>query len=500
MEITPRVLENVTESLAYFRPELYIIGASVAILLLGLLLKGENKVYLPIVATLLLLPIAYETFAQLYLKAIVQRTDHTQHGIFYMLRIDYHIIFAKIMFLLATFITLQFSTFFHEKRSMKETHGGEYFALIFSLQLGANLLVASSHWIAFYLSIELLSISSYVLVFWGETEKAREAALKYIIYGSVASAVLLFGVSFMYITKGTLTIVGASQIDTIVNFPYLYYTAILLILGGVFFKVGIVPFHFWVADVYEGSSTPITALFAFLPKVAGLFSLFTLVRFVTADEFINLFVIIASCTIGVGTVLAIWQTNIKRLLAYSSVAHAGYLLIGVIIYMTNFDTTATNSGFFYYVFVYLFMNFAAFVLADILIKQTGSEDIRDYKGIASKTPFVSVLMTFVMLALTGLPPTAGFTAKFFILQQLAEGELSAYTFSLIAVAVIATVISLYFYLKVPYYMYFKRAEQKEIVQPISSSYKWFIFLICLPILAFFIGLQWVLNFLGLFIN
>jgi len=341
---------------------------------------------------------------------------------------------------------------------------GEYYALALFATLGMMLMASAADIIVLYLGLELMALSTYVLAgFIRYDMKSNEAAMKYLLLGAFASAILLYGTSLIYGLTGTTNLKDIAA--------YIAHNGLaknpLLTLSMVFFaaafsfKIAAVPFHMWAPDAYEGAPTPITAFMSVGPKAAGFAVLgrVFLVAFgsVRADWSVIL-IPIAVLTMAVGNILALSQTNIKRMLAYSSIAHAGYMLLGIIA-----GTPAGLSSVLNYMFIYAFMNIGAFAVV-IMLRTEGfaGEDISDYEGLGKTHPTAAALMLVFMFSLTGIPPMAGFMGKFYLFMSAIN---AGYTW-LVIVAVLFSAISAYFYLRIVMLMYMK--EPKEVV-PLNTS-------------------------------
>ncbi|TAK63850.1 MAG: NADH-quinone oxidoreductase subunit N [Bacteroidetes bacterium] len=355
--------------------------------------------------------------------------------------------------LLVTIFSFQSNELLTAKR-----HLGEYYALLVAMTLGMFLMSGSSNLIMMYLSLELTSISSYILSgFTKQAEDSSEASLKYVIYGAFSSGVMLYGISMIYGLTGSLDVYGineALQAGT-VNMIALFIAGILTLVG-FGYKISAVPFHFWTPDVYEGAPITITAFLSVASKAAG-FAM--MIRFFTVAfldstagsltlgtwqalqgfDWNKLVAILSVLTMTLGNLVAIWQTNIKRLLAYSSIAHAGYMLMGVVVLSSD----GIAAVMIYFV-VYLFMNLGAFYIVMIVANKIGSESIEDYKGLGVRSPFVGIALTVFLLSLTGIPPTAGFVGKLYLFAAL----INAKWFWLAIVGVLNSVVSLYYYVKI----------------------------------------------------
>ncbi len=324
---------------------------------------------------------------------------------------------------------------------------GEFYALVVFAVLGGVLMSEAGELLTAFIAIELLSFSLYVLV--GLTRgdsRSAEASVKYILLGAISSAVLLYGISLIYGTLGTTEF---RAIDTRLSgvFEPTVIIGFAMIIAGFGFKLSMVPFHMWAPDVYEGAPTPVTALIAVLSKAAA----FALVlRFLveaggTSHEQWQLAIaILAALTMTVGTLTALVQTNIKRLLAYSSIAQVGFVLVGVV----SLSEAAANAVMLHLA-GYAFSNLAVFAVVIAVENRTGREQIADYAGLAKRSPFLAMVMTGALFSLAGLPIFAGFVTKFFLFTSAAEAGL----LWLASIAIANSVISLYYYLRIVREMY-----------------------------------------------
>lgn len=366
------------------------------------------------------------------------------------------------------------ATFLFSMRS-RETAGyrqGEYFSLMLGAVLGGLLLVSADNFILFILGLETLSLCSYVLAGYLKHERASaEASLKYMIYGAVVSGVLLFGLSYAYGVTGTMSIRGSFMLlgarVGAVN-PLAALLILSLILVGVGFKIAMVPFHFWCPDVYQGAPTPVTAFLAVVSKAAGFGALLRLMMpvFLFAEQTTGgnemtrtllpvLFGVLAVVTMTYGNLVAIKQTDVKRLLAYSSIAHAGYLLMGMTVY-----TQAAAQAMMFYLFIYLFMTLGAFWVVIVLVNRLGSADIAGFRGAAYKSPYLFAAMFIFLISLTGLPPTAGFVGKFMLFKVVVAASIgamdmqggmtpmAAFYLAVALAGLLNSAVSLYYYMKI----------------------------------------------------
>jgi len=336
----------------------------------------------------------------------------------------------------------------------------EYFALLLFSLSGMMLLVSTTNLLMLFLALELTSLPLYVLCgYHREEERSGEAALKYFVLGSFASAVFLFGAALLFGATGTLDLAVMKSGD-----PLLSVAGLLLLLVGFLFKVAAVPFHMWAPDVYDGAPTPITSFMATAVKVAGFGVLIRLFSFSQAAGHPMAEMMgragaegslwwIALLTMTVGNLCALTQNNIKRMLAYSSIAHAGYLLIGLLPGSGAID----KSGMVYYLLSYLLMTSGAFaVVAALSSREKGAEVVHldRYAGMGYRRPFLGIAMTLFMISLGGIPPTAGFFGKYLLFRAAVERGLTA----LIVVAVLNSAASLYYYLRVVVVFYMRKTD------------------------------------------
>lgn len=368
---------------------------------------------------------------------------------------DSYSLFFKIIFLISLTLSVLLSIRYVR---IEKVNLGEYYSLMLFSTLGMMIMASAGDLIVLYLGLELMALSTYILAGFIRHEiRSNEAALKYFLLGAFASAIMLYGISLTYGLTGTTNLKAIA--DYLVNNriqanPSLLLSMLFLIVA-MSFKISAVPFHMWAPDVYEGAPTPVTAFMSVGPKAAGfaiLGRVFTSAFGSLTIEWTTVIIPIAILTMAVGNILAIAQSNIKRMLAYSSIAHAGYALIGIIIGNSDGISSTMN-----YLFIYAFMNIGAFAIVTIL-KSEGfaGEEISDYEGLAKTHPLASGLMLIFMFSLTGIPPTAGFIGKFYLFMSAVK---AGYTW-LAIVAVIFSAISAYFYLRVVMYMYMREPKQE----------------------------------------
>ena len=341
--------------------------------------------------------------------------------------------------------------------------GGEYYSLLLFTGVGMLFMVAGSNLISIYVSLELMALASYVLAgyFKGEV-RSTEAALKYFILGAFSSGVLLYGLSLIYGVSGKMGLSDLAALAASGEGRNLLVLGILLLLAGLLFKTAAVPFHFWTPDVYEGAPTPITAFFSVGPKIAA-YAILARIFYVGFPKFHAdwglIVALISAVTLVWGNVAALLQTNVKRMLAYSSIAHGGYALLGVLGFRTEFGLW----GILVYLLAYTFMNFGAFALVILLeTKGYSAESVSDFNGLAKRNMPAAITMLVFLLSLAGIPPTAGFLGKYYL---FAAAMKAGYPW-LAVLAVLASAVSLFYYFRIAAAMFLSDGEGSRL----QSSY------------------------------
>jgi NADH-quinone oxidoreductase subunit N len=371
-----------------------------------------------------------------------------------LLFLDKQAVFFKILITISWLLTLL------HIRILKYDFPPEYHALLIAAVLGMNLLSMSTHFLSIYLSLELVSISSYLLVALSPYKKAAEGGIKYMLFGAASSAVMLYGISLIYGLTGTLDITNEAMTAGLSGNPdFVVTVTIVLTLAGMLYKLSLVPFHVWTPDVYEAAPTPLVSFLSVAPKAAVVLVVMRLAGILPAQYF-PILGGIALISMTVGNVAALWQNNVRRLLAYSSIAQAGYLLVGVAAYSRfGFESAV------FYTSAYLLINLTAFFLIDLLQPRTETS-FAQYEGLGRHSMWISGILTVVMVALAGLPPTVGFTSKLLIFSALWESyrqQEFPWMLWLLIGGILNAAISLAYYLKLPYLLFFKNATQTETV-------------------------------------
>lgn len=485
---------NNLENLTYVAPEAFLSVFIIALLLGSLFLKRERNqpsLFYPLGIAGLALTLALEVFSW--------SGPAADRELFYgLLRNDGLGHLFKLLCLISAVLFLIFS---HTAReTSKRFHDSlEYVVLTLTLTLGMLLLAASNNILMLYLSMELLSLMSYLLTgFVDRDEKTTEAAIKYLLYGAAASGVMIYGFSLLYGMTGSLDFprIREQLISNHVSGPMLFI-AVAFILTGLGFKIAAFPFHLWSPDVYEGAPTAFSAFLSVGSKAAGfaillrvLFSVFGPLPDGTAPadfDWSFTIAVISAVTMTIGNLAALPQRNIKRLLAYSSIAHAGYALMAVAS-RSAFGVTAT----FFYLSVYLLMNLAAFLTAILVTNEYYTERLEGYEGLGWKGAqgaFLASMMTIALFSLAGIPPFAGFIGKVYLLLAIVEKGSGLYWLAI--VAVVNTIISLAYYARVVRMMFLSRRIKGARLSPMTASrYAPYTALAMLSMLTVMLGVYW----------
>lgn len=365
----------------------------------------------------------------------------------------------KFLVLIIVFVAFLYSRGYLRDRQMFK---GEYFVLGLFAALGMMVMISAHSLLTIYLGLELLSLSLYTMIaMHRDSPPATEAAMKYFVLGALASGMLLYGISILYGLTGTLDLAKVAQFishSDAANHTLLVYGLVFVVVG-LAFKLGAVPFHMWIPDVYQGAPTSVTLFISSAPKLAA----FAILMRLLVDgmpglhaDWQNMLILLSILSMATGNLVAIAQTNIKRMLAYSTIAHVGYLMLGVL--------TATKTGYaasMFYVMVYTLMSLGSFGMI-ILLSRAGfeAENISNFKGLNDRSPWYAFIMSILMLSMAGVPPLLGFWAKLSVLNQLVQAGLVW----LAVVAVLFAIIGAFYYLRVVWMIYFEKAEDSSPIQ------------------------------------
>ncbi len=424
----------------YILPELVLTGGALLVLIADVLLPKGSRGALAWVTLLALAATAAS------LMPFGSTRVEVAHG---LLAVDQFALFFKVVFLLAAAITVLMSVRY---LAIEGASPGEYYFLILCATLGMMIMAGGIDLITIFIGLETMAVSFYILAgFIKPNQRSNEAAVKYFLLGAFSLGILLYGMSLMYGLSGTTNLrVMASAFVGQEKDPRLVL-AVILVAAGVGFKIAAVPFHMWAPDVYEGAPTPITAFLSVGSKAASFAMLIRI--FVEglpsmSTDWRLLFQVLAILTMTAGNIAAVTQSNVKRMLAYSSIAHAGYVLIGIVA-GTSRGITATLV----YLFIYAFMQLGAFAVITLLRRQdVAGDELKDFSGLAFRNPFAAFAMLLFMLSLGGIPPTAGFMGKFWLF----SAAIDAHYYWLAVIGVLNSAISLYYYVRIVVFMYVKK--------------------------------------------
>jgi NADH-quinone oxidoreductase subunit N len=440
--------------LRWILPEILLAALAVVLLVAELFTPRENK---RLIGALSLAGLAPVGFAILGLLGNVGSLGSGVRIFGDTYTVDAFALYFKLIAVLAAALIILVSLDYFPGRT---THVNETYVMILFTTFGLMLMASASELVTLLIGIEFVSLTSYLLAGYLKTNaKSNEAGVKYFLYGAATTGVMVYGLSLLFGLSGTTSLYEIG--GKLARGGALSFVAVAMTLAGLGFKISMAPFHQWTPDVYEGAPTPVTAFFSVGPKAAG-FAL--LVRVLTtavpadAVPWPALLAGLSALTMTVGNLFALQQRNIKRMLAYSSISHAGYMLMAVVAWPSAW----AQSGLLVYVLAYLFTNVGAFTAAIVASTNVQSDDIPDYAGLSQRSAFTAAAMTLFLLSLTGVPPTAGFFGKFYLFAGAIDG---GYLW-LAGVAAVNSVISLYYYVGVVRAMYLMPAKvTSPLVEP-----------------------------------
>ncbi|MCI0415259.1 NADH-quinone oxidoreductase subunit N [bacterium] len=475
----PDIIQQIQSSIPYFVPELMLTATFLLVLIGEIISKRSSYVGFGIIT-------AAGLIATIFLSLQLYKVPDISL-FFRMIVVDRFAIFFKVIFSFSAILIVLFSM---NSNELKKYSAGEYYCLLLSVVLGMNLLASSTNLLMIWLALELVSIPSYLLSgFLKDDRLSAEAALKFVIYGSVSTAIMLFGLSYLYGMTGAYEIndIRNALRSSQVNSAVLLIT-VSLILVGVGYKIAAVPFHFWLPDVFQGSPTAITAFFSYGPKAAGFAFLIRLFYGVFAEggpdykvvgqlHWPTLMALIAAITMTVGNVVAIWQTSMKRMLAYSSIAHVGYMLMGFVLLRQD-----GIEAILFYLLVYMVMNLGAFLVVIALSSHMDSDNLAQYRGLRARSPFAASMLAMFMLSLTGIPPFAGFIGKFYLFAAAVHAQF----YWLVIVAVLNSVVSFVYYGGVVKRMFLEEGSTDPIQIPQLSR----VLLVLFGVALLVMGIYW----------
>jgi len=427
----------------YILPELVLTVGALLVLIADVALPKSQRAALAWVTLL-----ALGATAVSLLPFTSTRVD-VAHG---LMAVDQFALFFKVIFLFAAAITVLMSIRY---LAVEGASPGEYYFLILCATLGMFVMAGGIDLITIFIGLETMAVSFYILAgFIKPNQRSNEAAVKYFLLGAFSLGILLYGMSLMYGLSGTTNLRTMATVFTGQEQDPRLVLAVILVVAGVGFKIAAVPFHMWAPDVYEGAPTPITAFLSVGSKAASFAMVIRI--FVEGLPSMNadwrlLFEVLAIVTMTVGNVAAVTQTNIKRMLAYSSIAHAGYILIGIVAWTPTNPRGITAA--LIYLLVYSFMQLGAFAVVVMLRREdVVGDELKDFSGLAFRNPFAAFAMLLFMLSLGGIPPTAGFMGKFWLF----SAAIDAQYYGLALIGVLNSAISLYYYIRIVVFMYLKK--------------------------------------------
>ncbi len=471
-------LDHILLGLPALAPELVLIAAFVASILTGLFI---DRLWRHGTFFITITGIAISALCSGYLLSAP-----AQEGILFgMLTTG---TFGQYMRMLIAVVCLLFAVFVNANPDFgahrKKT--ADLYTILIAVQIGLNLMALATSWLMTFIAIEMVSIGSYLMVgYLAKDSRQTEAAMKYVLFGAVCSAVMLYGMSLLYGFTGNLDYTSAQHIEGLNDTaPLLVTIALLFVFTGIGFKLTFVPFHFWAPDVYQGAPTPVTAFLSTAPKIAGIALLANILYAWPDDSFAYqnlrlMLVAAAALTMLWGNLAALRQTDVKRMMAYSSIGHTGFLLMAVLAYSTQDHTVLL-----YYLAVYALMNMGVFMLTGHIESRTGAVDVTQYHGLGKTMPVALVCFTLLMISLTGIPPTSGFVAKLLVFTAVfhdwqTTGDIGMVL--LLIVGALTTVISLFFYFKIPLHAFLKKAESRPQVKSFRYSILWLAILLTIAV-------------------
>lgn len=470
---------NYLSSLSFYVPELLVCLTMFALILLeATYSKNDGERKLVYLTSYLGLGSAF-IYLVLGLKA-APTTIFTES-----LVIDSFSTLSKIIMVLGTMGAIYLSS---QSDDIDKAVKSEFAMMTTGVLVGGMLLSSANNMLILYIGIETLSILSYVLAsFKKNDEKSSEAGLKYSLYGGISAGVMLFGMSHIFGVLGTInfTEMAKAMADLSTVQVSILLPSFVLFLAGLGYKIACVPFHMWSPDVYEGSPIPVTTFFSIVPKVAGLAAMVRISTVLFSGEgmlsigWIGLLSVVGALTMTVGNVSAINQRSVKRMLAYSSISHAGMMLMGVVV----LSEVGARSILFYAV-AYLFMTLVAFYIVSFVSDRFGNDHFERFNGLIYKYPIMAIMMAIVMFSLAGMPPLSGFVAKFHIFTALIDKKY----YVLAIIAGLNSVVSIYYYLKIIRLMVFKESESNEPILGFGLQNQGLVCLLSLPVV--FLGIFW----------
>ncbi|MBE7177452.1 MAG: NADH-quinone oxidoreductase subunit N [Mucilaginibacter polytrichastri] len=464
--ISALIDENL-RSLLFFVPEVLLLLAFFWVFFSGLLSRNRSGKWVRNITALSFFVLVVTLFRQYGVAAGENQLFF--HGLLILHRpaVTFKLLFALFSLLLTLYAREDHAVFTHKKGT------NDFYALLLGINFGLHLMVMSANLLMIYLSVEIVSVTSYLFTaYFSDDARRAEAGMKYMLFGATASAIMLYGLSLLYVITGSLNLFDTAFLDGLAGVPSASLAlAGLLLFAGIGFKLSLVPLHFWVPDVYEGTATPVSALLSTLPKIAGfglLLNVITplLVQFpaVVSLKILPFLSVISALTMIAGNFAAVWQKRVKRLLAYSAIGHSGFALMA----MLSFNSPGI-SALLFYLMVYGLANLAAFMLVTAFEEASGASDLDQYRGLGRRMPLLSVCFVLVLISLVGIPLSGGFTGKFLVFSALLGSSDAKNIWLLLPMitGVLTTVVALFYYLQVPLNLFFRKAGEEKPLRPVS---------------------------------
>jgi len=462
-------LDNILSGLPALTPELVLIATFVASILAGLFV---DRLWRHGTFSITVIGMAFCVLCSGFLLA----TPDADGVLFGMVATD---AFGQYMRILIAVVCLLFAIFVNVSPDFKahRKKTADLYSILLAVQIGLNLMALASNWLITFIAIEMVSIGSYLMVsYLAKDSRQTEAAMKYVLFGAVCSSVMLYGMSLLYGFTGNLDYPSGEHIRGLNDTdPLLVAIALLFVFTGIGFKLTFVPFHFWTPDVYQGAPTPVTAFLSTAPKIAGIALLANILYAWPEDSFAyqnlrSMLVAAAAVTMLWGNLAALRQTDVKRMMAYSSIGHTGFLMMAVLAYSSQ-----DNTALLYYLAVYALMNMGVFMLTGYIEARTGTVDVTQYHGLGKAMPLAMVCFTLIMISLTGIPPTSGFVAKLLVFTTVfhdwqASGDIGMVV--LLIIGALTTVVSLFFYFKIPLHAFLKTTDSEPEMKPVRYPILW----------------------------
>ncbi len=473
-------IQNIINSVALITPELTIVAGFLLVILIDLFVKQSRTINFYVALSSIIL-------AMLFFILQYKDVGASQVLLFNnMFVINKKIILFKILSMFAAALSLIF--FSLDKRLSTHRKGiGDLYSVFLASLLAVLILISSANLLLAFIAIEMLSLASYIMVVYSsEDEKQTEAGMKYLLFGTAVSAMMLYGITFIYGFSGSLNLYDASIINGLNEVPTVAKTmALIFFMAGIGFKLSFVPFHFWTPDAYQAAPTSVTSFLSTLPKIAVFAWLLSIndVLHLSADIYIQLIFAVALLTLLLGNVMAIFQKDLKRLMAYSAIGHTGFMLMIYILPGINIF-----NALFFYLLVYVITNVGVFAVLYFFEEKYGAVTLEAIKGLGKPAALAGSILVLFAVSLIGLPPTGGFVAKFVIFSELISHlNHSVYNIILLIVAVLTTVISLFYYFKIPLNLFLRKAEINIEPSPSGSNHPILVLAMVLAVFILILG-------------